>query len=159
FQVATCISCHKLEGVGAEFGPDLLKLDAKLTPMDILKDVLDPSSKINEKYQTWIFEMESGKSITGVILEETEKQIKLIENPLVKGEPRILKVEEIESRKKSPVSMMPKGLLDKLSREEILDLVAYIYSRANKDHAVFKGDHHDHSTGGGGGNGGHDHKH
>ena len=43
---------------------------------------------------------------------------------------------------------MPKGLLDKLTREEILDLVAYLHARGNKDHAVFQG---------AGGHGGHKH--
>lgn len=152
FQVATCMACHRLEGVGQEFGPDLTKLDPKTHPklIDVLKEVLDPSAKINEKYQTWIFETSAGKTVTGVILEETKEQLKLIENPLTKAEPLILKLSQIESRKKSPISMMPKGLLDKLSREEVLDLIAYIYSRGNKEHELFKGEHQ---------HGGHDHKH
>src|SRR5260370_99849 len=41
FQVATCIACHKLDGQGNEFGPDLAKLEAKLTPVDILKDIIE----------------------------------------------------------------------------------------------------------------------
>ena len=56
FQVATCVACHKLDGAGSEFGPDLTKLDPKLTPADILKHILEPSAKINEKYQTYVFE-------------------------------------------------------------------------------------------------------
>ena len=39
---------------------------------------------------------------------------------------------------------MPKGLLDKLSREEILDLVAYVFSRGDKKNPLFKGEHDDH---------------
>ena len=59
FQVATCVACHKLNGVGSEFGPDLTKLDPKRTPVDILKHILEPSAKIDEKYPTYIFETES----------------------------------------------------------------------------------------------------
>ena len=71
--------------------------------------------------------------------------MKLIENPLAKAEPVVLKPKEIIEREKSPVSIMPKGLLDKLSRDEILDLVAYIavaattiirYSKARPDHSA-----------------------
>jgi hypothetical protein len=40
--------------------------------------------------------------------------------------------------------MMPKGLLDKLNREEVLDLIAYVTARGNKDHAVFQGVQHAH---------------
>jgi hypothetical protein len=39
---------------------------------------------------------------------------------------------------------MPKGLVDKLTRDEILDLIAYIYARANRDHELFKPDGHHH---------------
>jgi putative heme-binding domain-containing protein len=148
FQVATCMSCHKIEGVGHEFGPDLTKLDAKLKPVDILKDILEPSAKIDDKYRTWTFRLKSGKTVTGMILEETKETVKVIENPLTKAEPTIVKVSQIDERERSDVSMMPKGLLDKLTRDEILDLLAYIYSHADKNHDVFKGEHdHHHGSG------------
>ena len=55
---------------------------------------------------------------------------------------------EIESREKSPNSVMPEGLLDKLTREEILDLVAYVVSRGDQRHAMFQGGHeHGHGAG------------
>src|SRR5260370_6481394 len=130
FEVANCVACHKLNGVGQEFGPDLTKLDPKLQkPSEILRDILEPSFRINEKYQTFVFELNSGKKITGIILEETPEMVKVIENPLAKAEPLILKASDIDERKKSPVSMMPKGLMDKMTQEEILDLIPYIAAR------------------------------
>ena len=144
FQAASCIACHKLEGAGNEFGADLTKLDAKMTLAEILKDIIEPSFKINEKYQTWKIEMKSGKEYTGLILKEENGRVTLIENPLAKAEPVTIKADDIETRSKSPVSTMPKGLLDKLTRDEILDLLAYIYSRADKTHPLFKADAHGH---------------
>jgi putative heme-binding domain-containing protein len=145
FQVATCISCHKLEGVGQEFGPDLTKLDAKIqAPEEILRHVLEPSLKIDDKYVVWIFDTKKGVRITGMILEETKDMVKIIENPLAKAEARVLKKEDIEERMKSPVSLMPKGLLDKLSRDEILDLIAYVASKGQKDHRLFQAEGHEH---------------
>jgi putative heme-binding domain-containing protein len=142
FTVASCVSCHKLGGAGKEFGPDLAKIDPKQhKPLEILKDILDPSFRINEKYQTWVVELQSGKVYQGLILEETKQQVKLIENPLVKADPVVLRVADIAERRKSPVSTMPKGLLDKLTREEILDLIAYVYAGGNPNHAVFQGAH------------------
>jgi putative heme-binding domain-containing protein len=146
FAVGTCVACHKMEGVGNEFGPDLTKLDVKMKSVDILKDVIEPSFKINEKYQTFIFELGSGKTVTGIILEETKETVKIIENPLAKAEPLVIKVADIDSRKKSPISMMPKGLLDKLTRDEVLDLIAYIASRGDRKHPLFQGEH-DHGSG------------
>ncbi len=145
FTVGTCIACHKLDGVGNDFGPDLAKLDAKLKIGDILKDILEPSAKINEKYQTTVILNDSGQTFTGVVLSESGTEVKLIENPLVKAEPIVIKKSEIQNRKLSPVSVMPKGLLDKLSKEEILDLVAYLAARGDKKNPLFgKVEGHEH---------------
>jgi putative heme-binding domain-containing protein len=147
FQVASCVACHKLEGVGNQFGPDLSQLDAKLQPLDLVKEMLDPSAKIKEKFQTQVFKLESGVIISGLVVEFTPTVIKLVENPLAKAAVTEIKVAEIESRKKSPVSIMPKGLLDKLTRDEILDLVAYIAARGKKDHPLFQAGGHAHHHG------------
>jgi len=145
FTVGTCIACHKLDGVGNDFGPDLAKLDAKLKIGDILKDILEPSAKINEKYQTTVILNDSGQTFTGVVLSENGTEVKLIENPLVKAEPIVIKKDEIMSRKLSPVSVMPKGIVDKLSKEEILDLVAYLAARGDKKSPLFgKAEGHEH---------------
>jgi putative heme-binding domain-containing protein len=143
FTVATCVSCHKFAGQGTEFGPDLMKLDPKWTTADVLKHILEPSLKIDDKYRTFTFTLNSGKQVTGMILEETKTVVKLIENPLAAVKPIELKVANIESRTRSDTSIMPKGLLDKLTREEILDLLAYVVSGANPKHKVF-GSGHDH---------------
>src|SRR5262249_51450433 len=82
FQVASCVACHKFSGAGTELGPDLTKLDPKQEkPVEILRDILEPSLRINEKYQSWTFELESGKTVTGLVLEDTPKLVKVIENP------------------------------------------------------------------------------
>jgi putative heme-binding domain-containing protein len=142
FQVASCVACHKFNGIGTEIGPDLTRLDPKQQqPIEILRDILEPSFRINEKYQTYIFELKPGKTITGLVLEETPETAKVIENPLTKGQPVVLKKAEIEQRVKSPTSIMPKGLLDKLTREEILDLVAYIAAGGDSHHKLFQGSH------------------
>ncbi len=62
FEVASCIACHKLNGVGKEFGPDLTKLDPKQqSPIEILHDIIEPSFRINEKYFQYKFETEVGQ--------------------------------------------------------------------------------------------------
>ena len=144
FEVASCVSCHKMNGAGVEIGPDLTKLDPKLKPVDILKDIIEPSFRINEKYYTYVIETQAGKLITGVILEETADSLKVIENPLAKSQPIVIKKADIVEKKKSDTSIMPKGLLDKLTREEILDLVAYVVARGDDHHKLFQGVHEHH---------------
>ena len=141
FTVANCVACHKLDGVGTVIGPDLTKLDPKMQSLDVLKELLDPSVRINEKYQSYIFELENGKVVTGLVLDETPERVRVIENPLAKTEVVELATSEIAARQKSPSSIMPKGLLDKLSREEILDLIAYVIARGDADLPLFDGAH------------------
>ena len=86
--------------------------------------------------------MESGKLITGMVVGEKPEAVEIVIDPLAKGKPTRLLTAEIESRQKSPVSMMPKGLLNRLSREEILDLIAYVVSRGNAKHPLFESHHH-----------------
>jgi len=59
---------------GQDFGPDLTKLDAKefKGPADVLKHVLDPSLRIEEKYRSFKFDLLSGGTFTGMVLEKTK---------------------------------------------------------------------------------------
>ena len=140
FTVSACISCHKMEGQGQEFGPDLTKLDPKYTKLDVLRHILEPSLKIDEKYQTYIFETKSGKTLTGMIVADNPQAVTIIENPLAKTPPREIKKSDIDTKTKSPVSLMPKGMLDKMTRDEIIDLLAYILSKGDSKHPFFQMD-------------------
>jgi putative heme-binding domain-containing protein len=147
FTVANCIACHKLDGTGNQFGADLnalTKTEPKPTLPDILKSILEPSDKINEKFQTNVFVLFSGKTITGLVVEESGDVIKVVENPLVSTMPVEIKRSDVEERQRSKTSMMPKGLLDKLTRDEILDLIAYVAAAGNKGHMLFHADGHHH---------------
>jgi putative heme-binding domain-containing protein len=141
FEVASCVSCHKLNGAGTQVGPDIAGLDPKTTQLDILRSLLEPSAKIDEKFKTHVFTTKAGNVITGMILEETKERIKLIENPLAKTAPVVLDRSDIDERSTSANSIMPKGLLDKLTREEILDLIAYIAARGDAKAGAFQGQH------------------
>jgi putative heme-binding domain-containing protein len=149
FLAANCIACHKLGGVGNEFGPDLVKLTPdKAAAKEILHSLLDPSAKIDDKFVTVMFQTESGKVVTGMIVAETPDVVKVIENPLASAKPIELPRGEILGRKKSNVSIMPKGLLDKLTKEEILDLIAYVTAGGDPKHKVYS-QGHQHGVGAG----------
>lgn len=144
FKVANCVGCHKLGGEGRELGPDLTKIEpAKHTTENLLRSLLEPSKEIAEKYQSHTFVLDSGKVLVGMIVEETADQVKVLADPLAKGDPAVIQKAEIEERTKSPTSIMPQGLLNKLTREEILDLLAYVFAKGDKKHPVF-GEHHHH---------------
>ena len=136
---ASCLACHKLNGEGVELGPDLTQLDPKLSPLEMLKEIVEPSHKINEEYQTQVFELFDGRIVSGIVVEENEDEVKVVEKPLESAEPTILLVDDIEDRAMSKTSTMPEGLLDKLTREEILDLLAYVLAEGKENHKYFNG--------------------
>ncbi|MBV8268156.1 MAG: hypothetical protein JO252_17665 [Planctomycetaceae bacterium] len=116
-------------------------------PAEVLRHILDPSLKVDDKYATNVFETESGKVISGLVAEETRDVVKLIEDPLAKADPVALKRAEIVDRAKSKTSIMPRGLLDQLTREEVLDLLAYVVSRGDERDPCFQGAGHAHAHG------------
>ncbi len=146
FKVANCAGCHKLNGEGQEFGPDLANLDPKKQNVKhILMSILEPSKDIEEKYQSYTFVLDSGKTVTGMITKEDKVTVNIVVDPLAKNAANGIPVAEIEERVKSDVSMMPKGLLDKLSREEIIDLIAYVFAKGDAKHMLFSDhQHHQH---------------
>lgn len=144
FKVASCSGCHKLQNIGQVFGPDLASLDAKKNSVEyLLAAILEPSKDIDEKYQSYTFILDDGRTITGMIVEEDAAVVKVVVDPLAKDSATAIAKDTIEERVKSPVSMMPKGLLDKLSREEILDLIAYVVAKGDPKHKLFM-DHSQH---------------
>jgi putative heme-binding domain-containing protein len=142
FKVANCVGCHRLNDEGQQLGPDLAKLDEqKHTTEHLLRSLIEPSKDIDEKFQSYTLVLGSGKIVTGMIVEETTSHVKLLIDPLAKRDPLVIEKAEIEERQKSPTSIMPLGLANKLTSEEILDLIAYIYARGDKQHELFETEH------------------
>jgi putative heme-binding domain-containing protein len=88
----------------------------------ILENVLDPSAVVAQDYQVTVLETKDGRVLTGIIRQENDKVVTL----QTQNERVTVPKQEIQSRTKSPVSMMPEGMLDKLTNDEVRDLVAYL---------------------------------
>jgi putative heme-binding domain-containing protein len=111
-----------------------------MTPVEIARHILEPSLRIDEKYRSTTILTDDGRSVTGLVVEETPAELALVENPVAKADPVRIKKSEIDERATSPVSIMPKGLLDKLTRDEVLDLVAYVAARGQESSCLFNPD-------------------
>ena len=142
FKAAACVGCHKLNGQGNNVGPDLTKLPPEYSKVDVLEHILNPSKKVDKKYQSNVISLTSGKVLTGLIVEETGDSLKLIDNPSAPDKITVVLKTDIEERTTSDVSIMPKGVLNKLTREEIFDLLAYVLGGGDKENALFKGHEH-----------------
>ena len=84
----------------------------------------------------------SGKVLTGLITEETGDHLKLIDNPSAPDKITVVLKSDIEERTPSEVSIMPKGVLNKLTREEIFDLLAYVLGAGDKENTLFTAHEH-----------------
>lgn len=144
FTLSSCISCHKMGKEGYAFGPDFKDLDPEWSAKEVLSHLIEPSKKIDDKYKTQTILLETGETVSGIVTFEDDDVIKLVENPLEASKEMSFNKIEIEGRKRSDVSIMPLGLLDTLTRDEILDLLAYVIANGDKDHHLFKGGDHDH---------------
>ena len=77
-----------------------------------------------------------------MVVEEKPDHFKVLIDPLAKAAPVVVRKSDIDERVKSPTSIMPKGLLNKLTQEEILDLVAYVFAKGDKKHMLFMDHEH-----------------
>ncbi|HAD60109.1 MAG TPA: heme-binding protein, partial [Planctomycetaceae bacterium] len=94
------------------------------------KQILHPSVEINKKYQSSIVVTDEGKVYTGLITAQSDAAITLMPNPLKPEFTVTLKRDEIDEVALSDKSTMPEGLLMTFTKEEILDLLAFIQGAA-----------------------------
>jgi putative membrane-bound dehydrogenase-like protein len=121
----TCATCHRLFNEGAKVGPELTG-SQRANVQYVLENVIDPSAIVAKEFQMTVVELKNGRVISGIIKDENDQAVTI----QTQNEAIILPKKEIDSRNQSPVSMMPEGLLDKLSNEEVRDLVGYLASPA-----------------------------
>ena len=117
----TCTSCHTMFGAGGNVGPDLT--GSNRANLDyILTEIINPSEVMQESYQLVIVTTRDGRTLSGMVAGEDAQQLTL----RMVGQDTVIAKAEIMSREKSPVSMMPEGLLKAFSKEEVRDLIAYL---------------------------------
>ncbi|MFN0197157.1 MAG: PVC-type heme-binding CxxCH protein [Planctomycetaceae bacterium] len=119
----TCAGCHKLFDGGRAVGPELT--GAQRNNIDyLLTNLLDPSAIVSRSYLLNTIVTTDGRVLNGVVREETPNTVTL----MTANDTIILSVEDIESdgRKQSSISMMPEGMLDKLTETELRDLIGYL---------------------------------
>lgn len=120
-EAAGCFKCHAIGGLGAKIGPDL----SNLTHRDyasVMRDIVNPSFAINSDYIGHIVVMKDGKVLTGVLRDEDGQLILGDE----KGNSTKLLRSEIEQMKPAQVSVMPTGLHEKLTKDQLRDLMTYL---------------------------------
>ncbi|MEZ6119184.1 MAG: plastocyanin/azurin family copper-binding protein [Pirellulaceae bacterium] len=139
FKQASCASCHRMQGEGGVIGPELTDIRTKhKTARDLLWHIMKPSDAVEEKYASVIIYDTSGKTIRGTVVDRTETQIMLKQNPLETCEPIIVAIADIEEEVKSNISPMPEQLLNTITSEsDVYDLLAFILASGKADSPLY----------------------
>jgi len=119
-----CGKCHKLFNEGGDIGPELTRYnrDDRNT---MLLSILRPSQEIREGFRTFQALTVDGRVVTGFVVDDNEEIVTLRE---ASGQSITLAKADIEEYKATPKSIMPEGLLDKLSEDQVRDLFSYLQS-------------------------------
>ncbi|MFV1995816.1 MAG: c-type cytochrome, partial [Verrucomicrobiales bacterium] len=119
----TCAACHRFFGEGGELGPELT--GSQRANLDyLLENIVDPSASVSRDFQMQIVRTKAGRIATGFVAAQSETPLTLA----MMNESLVIQLDEIEGREKSKVSIMPEGLLQLLSPDEVRDLIAYLAS-------------------------------
>ncbi len=118
---ANCANCHRLFDAGANIGPEITGSQRRNLDY-LLENLVDPSASVSKDYQMQVIETTSGRIITGLVVAETDNAVTI----QTVNERLVIPNQEIEERTASPVSMMPDGMLQKYSIEQVRDLLGYL---------------------------------
>lgn len=121
-----CATCHRLAGIGQDVGPSLLAVNRR-TPSEILVHVLDPNREVAPQYQLYTLVLHDGRLATGIVTSETATSITLRRAENVQETIPRAEVDEIAG---TGLSLMPEGLEQKLSRQDLADLIAFVLAPA-----------------------------
>ena len=117
-----CSSCHAVNGRGNAVGPDLAAFRSK-SPQDFLVAILDPNAAIEPRFINYEVDTKDGRSLSGVVKGETAGGLTLVQGGGL--EETILRT-DIAEIKASNVSLMPEGLEQNMSPQDLADLIAYL---------------------------------
>lgn len=122
---AECLRCHRFGQRGGQIGPDLSNVGKRMDGRALLESILEPSRQIDPKYQISNYLMVDGQVVTGRPTGVSRSHLTIELDPLT-GESLEIARDQIEQTQTSTVSPMPVGLLDTLTREQILSMIALL---------------------------------
>ena len=117
----SCASCHTMFGKGGRIGPDLTGSDRKNLNY-LLENIVDPSASVAESYRSSVITLAEGRLITGTVISENEQTIEVQTKDAIETIDR----RSIDEIRKTKDSLMPEGLIDNLSKQEVADLFGFL---------------------------------
>ena len=118
-----CLSCHSVGGKGAGFAP-ALDGSAHRNSEHLLTAILDPDAAIEGNYTAYRVFKHDGSAVQGYLAREDASGVAL--RFMGGGEMVISRADIASSGFRSGRSVMPAGLIDAFSPEQVADLLAFI---------------------------------
>jgi putative heme-binding domain-containing protein len=118
-----CFSCHQIGYLGGKVGPDLTRIGSVRTERDLLESVMYPSASFVRGYESVLVATHDGKLHNGILKRDAADEVVLAVS--ADKEERIAR-DEIERMQPGRVSVMPSGLDQQLTRQELADLIAFL---------------------------------
>jgi putative heme-binding domain-containing protein len=134
---AACSQCHRHSGRGNVVGPDLSLVGRQVVgrqslgaesvgkqgaARELLLSIMEPNREVAPQFYTTLLELADGSAFTGILLRSSSTEV--YRNNF--GEEVTFQKSDIADRKELRSSMMPSGLLDTMSDEEVSDLIAFL---------------------------------
>jgi len=124
-QKTLCAVCHRVGNKGGQVGPDLSRIGRIRTTRDLLESIVYPSSSIARDFESYSVDTKDGETHVGVILRESDDELQIA---VASGQPMRLARKFVSEVRANPLSLMPQGLDQAMSRKELADLIAYLKS-------------------------------
>lgn len=128
FKKVNCIQCHRVGELGHDFGPALTEIGSKLPKEALYTAILDPSAGIEHNYEGTRMETDEGETV-GIVISETAEELIL---RLAGGITQKHQKKGIVSREKLKSSLMPPGLQQAMSEEELVNLIEWLTQQKKK---------------------------
>ena len=122
-QKAACSSCHAMGYLGGRVGPDLTTIGQVRTERDLLESIVYPSASFVRSFEPYVVKTKSDEDYNGVLRKDAPDEIVLATGPST--EVRIARSDIVDFRP-GTVSVMPAGMEQQLTRQELADLVAFL---------------------------------
>jgi len=120
-----CIKCHQVRGEGRDLGPALTEIGTKLPKEALYEAILDPSAGISFGFEAWQLQLKSGDEAYGLKASETADEVAIKD---INGIVTRYKRADIVSMQQMKLSIMPAGLQQTMTTQELVDLVEYLSS-------------------------------
>jgi len=128
FKKVNCVQCHRVGDLGHDFGPTLTEIGSKLPKEALYTAILDPSAGIEHNFEGTRMETDEGETV-GIVISETKDELLL---RLAGGITQKHQKQDIRSREILKSSLMPSGLQQAMSEEELVDLAEWLTQQKKK---------------------------